>query len=93
MSLGNGEHIQIHTDTIKLVFETGQLSNASPAALVHCVSEIVTSPLFSLSFLPLPMLLLYTVCFRVLYVLIHKFLVGELLPHHGLRREREMKQL
>ena len=38
MSLGDGEHLRINTDTVKLVFETGYLVNASPAALTYCVS-------------------------------------------------------
>lgn len=39
LTLGSGEHLFMSEGNTKLIFETGDLDNASPACLLNCVSK------------------------------------------------------
>ena len=39
LTLGNGEHLAMSEGSFKLLFETGDLEQASPAALLNMVSS------------------------------------------------------
>lgn len=40
LTLGNGEHLFMSQNKLKLIFETGNLEQASPACLLNCVSGL-----------------------------------------------------
>ena len=43
LTLANGEHLIMKERNFKLLFETGSLETASPAALLNCVSHYTFS--------------------------------------------------